>query len=209
MLLPKPGSLTTVSRVLNNRGYLSQATRDKVAACTETLGYRPNQVARALHGKSAQIIGLIVPTVALPFFGELAAEVLEWTQSHGIRVPDEFRVAGFDGTMALRRALPGLTTIQQQIAAIARRAVEILLTQIARHQGPPVDRLARMEGTELEEDVTGVSNDDQPAGIVEPTHGWDDLEERIVRVIRGADLVMTPIARVLDHARRPTRMTFG
>ena len=62
-------SLTTVSRVLNNRGYLSQETKDRVAKAIAELNYRPNQVARALHGKSTHTIGVIVPTVALPFFG--------------------------------------------------------------------------------------------------------------------------------------------
>ena len=43
-------SLTTVSRVLNNRGYLSEKTKQNVADAIETLGYRPNSLARALHG---------------------------------------------------------------------------------------------------------------------------------------------------------------
>ena len=51
-------SLTTVSRVLNNRGYLSEATRERVAEAIAELGYRPNQVARALHGKSTQTIAV-------------------------------------------------------------------------------------------------------------------------------------------------------
>ena len=68
-------SLTTVSRVLNNRGYLSEKTKKNVADAIETLGYRPNSLARALHGKRTQTVGLIVPAVSLPFFGELAVEV--------------------------------------------------------------------------------------------------------------------------------------
>ena len=288
-------SLTTVSRVLNNRGYLSRTTKDKVAAAIAELGYRPNQVARALHGKATHTIGLIVPTVALPFFGEVAvgvenslaahgyrilvcnsmgradrereyldllvghrvdgiisgahnenlpeygsvrmplvaidrelaptvpnvrcrneeggaiatrhllrrgsrrpvlltsragahnhreagyrsvlaeagiepcvltvdfhtpdderqalvesrldsvegdldgvfatddltaAGVLEWAYQRGINVPEELKVVGFDGTTAVRRALPGLTTVAQPIAAIAQSAVELLLGQI-------------------------------------------------------------------------------
>lgn len=79
-------SLTTVSRVLNDRGYLSQETRDKVAAAIEVLGYRPNQVARALHGKRTQTIGLVVPTVELPFFGELAVNIENALSAHGYRV---------------------------------------------------------------------------------------------------------------------------
>lgn len=288
-------SLTTVSRVLNNRGYLSQVTKDKVAQAIRELGYRPNHMARALHQKSTQTIGLIIPTVALPFYGELAveienalaehhyrilicnslgrsererdylnllignrvdgiisgahnedleeyhsirmplvtvdrilaptipnvrcdnedggrvatrylleagarrpalltsrshplnlrergyrevleeagieplvlevpfdtpeaqrpglvaqcldgaaemidavfatddlaaAEVIEWARQRRIRVPKELKVVGFDGTSAMRRALPGLTTIKQPIDLIARKAVEILLRQI-------------------------------------------------------------------------------
>lgn len=79
-------SLTTVSRVLNNRGYLSQRTREAVAEAIAELGYRPNQLARALHGKSTQTVGLIVPSTALPFFGELAVGVENSLAEHGYRV---------------------------------------------------------------------------------------------------------------------------
>lgn len=307
-------SLTTVSRVLNNRGYLSKATRERVAEAIEKLSYRPNQVARALHGKSTQTIGVIVPTVALPFFGELAAEledalaehgyrillcssmgradrereyldllvshrvdgiisgahneglseygavrmplvtvdrelapnvpnircdnegggrqvtthllergarrpalltsrsgahnrreagyravlaeagiepviltvdfhtpdaerpgliaqrldsvaddvdavfatddlsasaVLEWAREHGRTVPEDLRVAGFDGTAALRRAMPGLTTLQQPIALIARTAVRTLMEQVSGGVLADADREAPVPPTEL------------------------------------------------------------
>ncbi|WP_172120041.1 LacI family DNA-binding transcriptional regulator [Actinomyces faecalis] len=79
-------SPTTVSRVLNNRGYLSEVTKERVARAIDELGYRPNQVARALHGKSTQTVGVIVPTVALPFFGELAAELEDALAEHGYRI---------------------------------------------------------------------------------------------------------------------------
>lgn len=65
-----------------------------------------------------------------------AADVLEWAVSRGLVVPEEFKVVGFDGTSAMRRAVPGLTTVQQPIARIAHRAVRILLSQI---QGSGVD----------------------------------------------------------------------
>ena len=78
-------SLTTVSRVLNNRGYLSQETRERVAEAIAQLNYRPNQIARALHGKSTHSIGLIVPTVALPFFGELTEHVEDFLAERGYR----------------------------------------------------------------------------------------------------------------------------
>ncbi|RHH69095.1 MULTISPECIES: LacI family DNA-binding transcriptional regulator [Vagococcus] len=69
-------SKTTVSRVLNNRGYLSQKTIDRVHEAMEELNYQPNVVARQLYNKKTNIIGLVFPTVANPFFGELV-EALE------------------------------------------------------------------------------------------------------------------------------------
>ena len=79
-------SLTTVSRVLNNRGYLSEKTKKNVADAIETLGYRPNSLARALHGMRTQTVGLIVPAVSLPFFGELAVEVENALADAGYRI---------------------------------------------------------------------------------------------------------------------------
>ena len=59
-----------------------------------------------------------------------AAQVVEWVEDQGLRVPEDFKVIGFDGTVAMRRALPALTTIQQPIARLARAAVNLLLDQI-------------------------------------------------------------------------------
>ncbi|MDT0238203.1 LacI family DNA-binding transcriptional regulator [Enterococcus faecium] len=69
-------SKTTVSRVLNNRGYLSQKTIDNVYKAIEELNYQPNVVARQLFQKKTNIVGLLFPTVANPFFIELV-EALE------------------------------------------------------------------------------------------------------------------------------------
>ena len=61
-------SPTTVSRVLNNRGYLSQRTREKVYDAMRELGYRPNAIARSLKGQRSRMVGLVFPTVANPFY---------------------------------------------------------------------------------------------------------------------------------------------
>ncbi|MRH43609.1 LacI family DNA-binding transcriptional regulator [Aquibacillus halophilus] len=64
-------SVTTVSRVLNNRGYISDATRDKVYKAMKEINYQPNELARSLFRRKSNTIGLIVPKVAHPFFSEL------------------------------------------------------------------------------------------------------------------------------------------
>lgn len=70
-------SKTTVSRVLNNRGYLSEKTKQKVYAAMEKLNYHPNEVARQLFENKTHLIGLVFPTTANPFFGELISKIEE------------------------------------------------------------------------------------------------------------------------------------
>lgn len=79
-------SKTTVSRVINKRGYLSQATIDKVNAAIETLNYHPNAMARQLFKSKTNLIGLLLPSVANPFFGELANDLERLLYQHGYRV---------------------------------------------------------------------------------------------------------------------------
>lgn len=64
-------SVATVSRVLNNRGYISKETRKKVAKAMEAIDYHPNQIARALQKSQSYFIGIIVPDSNHPFFSDL------------------------------------------------------------------------------------------------------------------------------------------
>ncbi|QWU16064.1 transcriptional regulator, LacI family [Paenibacillus sophorae] len=79
-------SVTTVSRVLNNRGYLSEELKKKVYSAMEQLNYRPNELARSLSRSKSNIIGLIVPHAAHPFFGELISHIEEHAYLHGYRL---------------------------------------------------------------------------------------------------------------------------
>lgn len=64
-------SPTTVSRVINKKGYLSEKTIQKVKDAMRELGYKPNNLARSLQGKSAKLIGLIFPKISHVFYSEL------------------------------------------------------------------------------------------------------------------------------------------
>lgn len=61
----------TVSRVLNNSGYVSEETRRKIEAAMKELNYTPNELARNLFHKKSGIIAILVPSVSHPFFAEL------------------------------------------------------------------------------------------------------------------------------------------
>lgn len=79
-------SVTTVSRVLNNRGYISQATRDKVHRAMKELHYQPNEMARALFRRKSNMIGLIIPAVSHPFFSELAYYLEYYADQRGYKL---------------------------------------------------------------------------------------------------------------------------
>ncbi|WP_434654238.1 LacI family DNA-binding transcriptional regulator [Thermoanaerobacterium thermosaccharolyticum] len=68
-------TVTTVSRVLNNRGYISEKTRKKVYEAMKELNYQPNELARSLYRRKSYLIGLLIPSVAHPFFAELTSYI--------------------------------------------------------------------------------------------------------------------------------------
>ncbi|WP_262173762.1 LacI family DNA-binding transcriptional regulator [Saccharococcus sp. Marseille-Q5394] len=79
-------SVATVSRVLNDKGYVGAETRKKVEAAIAELNYRPNEVARSLFKKQSKTIGLILPDIMNPFFPELARAIEDTASKLGYTV---------------------------------------------------------------------------------------------------------------------------
>ena len=53
-------SIATVSRVLNGGRYVAEGTREKVLKAAEQLNYKPNYMARQLHGEDAFVVAVIL-----------------------------------------------------------------------------------------------------------------------------------------------------
>lgn len=69
-------SAAVVSYALNGGPRpVSDGTRRRVMQAVETLGYRPNAVARALRLRQTSTLGLIVPDISNPYFAELAKAI--------------------------------------------------------------------------------------------------------------------------------------
>jgi LacI family transcriptional regulator len=66
-------SITTVSKVLNHHADIGEATRARVLARVEELGYRPNAVARSLTLRRTHTLGVIIPDLMHSFFVEIVA----------------------------------------------------------------------------------------------------------------------------------------
>ena len=68
-------SHATVSRVLNNQGYIGEETRRKVMAEVERLGYVANAPARSLAGANSYLLGMMISEFYGNYVGELSRSV--------------------------------------------------------------------------------------------------------------------------------------
>ena len=68
-------SLSTVSRVLNGKASVNKVLKERVEKAVRELNYRPNSVARSLANNRTDSVGVLVPELNAPFFGDLMQAV--------------------------------------------------------------------------------------------------------------------------------------
>ncbi|OLP66727.1 Catabolite control protein A [Bacillus pumilus] len=79
-------SVATVSRVLNDTGYVHSDTKSRVTQAMQELNYFPNEVARSLFKRESRLVGLILPDITNPFFPQLARGVEDEIHANGFRL---------------------------------------------------------------------------------------------------------------------------
>jgi len=79
-------SVATVSRVINNRGSISNRMRARIKEAMEILDYQPNEMARCLQLKRTNIIGLIVFQVDQPFYSRLIQSIENACSQHDYKL---------------------------------------------------------------------------------------------------------------------------
>ncbi|WP_407320672.1 LacI family DNA-binding transcriptional regulator [Isoptericola halotolerans] len=79
-------SMKTVSNVVNGYAHVQPATRARVQAAIDELGYKPNLTARRLATGRTGMIALAMPEIDHPYFAEVARHVAEVASDHGYRV---------------------------------------------------------------------------------------------------------------------------
>ncbi|GAA5206402.1 LacI family DNA-binding transcriptional regulator [Streptomyces thinghirensis] len=73
-------STRTVSNVVSGSASVAEETRARVQAALDELGYRPNVAARNLRAGRTGLIGLAIPELYSPYFGELASLIVHAAQ---------------------------------------------------------------------------------------------------------------------------------
>ena len=79
-------SAMTVSRVINNSGYVGKEARERVTAAIAELGYVPNSLARSLRFKHTKMLALVVSDITNPFFTTMARGVEDTARRHNFTV---------------------------------------------------------------------------------------------------------------------------
>jgi len=75
----------TVSRVLRNRGDVSDSTRERVLRAARSLGYVPNRIAGALASQRVSLVGVIIPSLKNMVFPEVMSGISEVLEDTGLQ----------------------------------------------------------------------------------------------------------------------------
>src|SRR5512133_1256590 len=76
----------TVSRVINNTGYIREQTRERVLAAVKELGYVPNSLALSLRWKQTGILALVLTDITNPFWTTVARGVEDAASQAGLSI---------------------------------------------------------------------------------------------------------------------------
>lgn len=139
--------IKTVSRVINDEPGVSEATTRKVLEAVQRLNYQPDMTAGSLRraGRQTLSIGLLLPSVANPFHGQIHRALEDVLAPHGIAV----LAASLDDDAERERAV---------VSAFLRRRVDgLALTPVAKSQGYLMPENSR--------DLPMVFIDREPVGI--------------------------------------------
>jgi LacI family transcriptional regulator len=185
-------SAITVSRALNNTGYVSPQTRLRISAAAHELNYVPNALASSLRSQRTQLLALLVTDVTNPFWTTVARGVEDAAMEAGYGVilcnsdEDRAKEARYLDLL-LRRRIDGLVVVPTSesteiLQNLSRRDVPFVL----------VDRL-----------VSGVAADsvrgDSRGGAHQVTRHLLETGYRRIGIITGPRTVSTAEDRVAGY----------
>jgi LacI family transcriptional regulator len=137
-------SIATVSRVLAESDRVASATRKRVLAAAEELGWRPNRLARRLAGEPTEAVGLVFPDLV----GRYIAEVVLGFEREAIAADLSVLVLGTHGRPTAERLatdladhVDGLVVMDRTITDDAVRRLEDRGTPLVLFARPQVDEI--------------------------------------------------------------------
>ncbi|MBN1122288.1 MAG: LacI family DNA-binding transcriptional regulator [Anaerolineae bacterium] len=192
----------TVSRVVNNSGYVSDKTRIRVEQAIEELGYIPNMLGPSLRFKQTNTLALILTDITNPFWTTVArgAEDAASESQYNLILcnTDESEEKQNQYTqMLLRRQTDGILLVP---ASSTPQAVELL----QRQKVPTVILDRRVPGVEIDE----VRSDSEVGGYLATRH-LVEMEHRHVALLTGPENVSTAKDRADGFCRALNEFHLG
>lgn len=174
-------SVSTVSRVVNGKGYVKEETRQRVLACLEACNYVPNEVARSLQARETMTIGVVVPDLCETYFSRIIKEIDRVVAEAGymLMVTDTGESRSQE-----RRYLDSL--YQKRVDALVLSSIDVEDPNVQRYfaAGTPVIFLDNMPHIE-EKDLHYVMVDNQQASSL-AVQTLIDRGHRQIALIVGA-----------------------
>lgn len=140
-------SKSTVSRVLNNKGYLSIETREKVYAAVKALNYRTDIAALSKLSGHFSTIGLLVPDVCYPHFSALASCIEMELSKRGYRMllcnTKNSAALGIDTLECFKRgAIDGLILCNREVSDEELEALKRPIVSVDRYANPKISTVS-------------------------------------------------------------------
>lgn len=194
-------SPTTVSRVINNKGYLSEKTIQKVKDAMKELGYKPNSLARGLQGKSAKLIGLIFPNISNIFYAELIEHLENELFQHGYKTiicnseSDPIKEKEYLEMLEANQ-VDGIISSSHNLGIDDYERVEVPIVSFDRNLAPNVPivssdnfeggkmaaRTLQKNGCEKIIMITGNDNSDSPTGLRKLGFNFQNKEAEVIHI---------------------------
>ena len=76
----------TVSRALNNRGGISEATQKRILKIAREMNYIPDRIASSLRSKKSNLIGVMVPSISNPYYADIIRGIEDCAYENGFQI---------------------------------------------------------------------------------------------------------------------------
>ena len=184
----------TVSRVINNSGYVSEDTRTRVEEAISRLGYVPNMLGPSLRFNQTNTLALVLTDITNPFWTTVARGVEDAAQEAGYSVilcnTDESEAKQDQYlTMLLKRRIDGILLVPSTSTSN--------VVQTIKNQGVKVVVLDR----EVNDTEVDVVEGDSVGGAYQLTRYLIELGHQHIAILSGPQNVSTSSQRVAGFCR--------
>jgi len=184
----------TVSRAVNNSGYVSQKTRERIEAAIEELGYVPNMLGPSLRFQQTMTLAAVITDITNPFWTTVTRGIEDVAQANGYSTilcnTDESEAKQEQYLhMLLRRRIDGILLVP---ACSEPASIELI-----KRQGIPVVVIDR-QIPNVDVDVVRADSEE---GAYQLTQYLLSLGHRNIAMLAGPENVSTAVDRTNGYQR--------